>query len=83
MGPILEREALFSKKTPVPMLGCYDNPEDTVEAFYDFWYNFDSWWSFEYLDTKVNEGSDVDDIYQSFYLPSNMASPCFLSRQYR
>jgi len=58
MGPIFEREARFSKKTPVPMLGCYDDPKDTVEAFYDFWYNFDSWRSFEYLDKEVNEGSD-------------------------
>ena len=58
MGPVFEREARFSKKTPVPMLGCYDDPKDTVEAFYDFWYNFDSWRSFEYLDKEVNEGSD-------------------------
>lgn len=29
-----------------------------VEAFYDFWYNFDSWRSFEWLDKEVNEGSD-------------------------
>lgn len=61
MGPIFEREARFSKKTPVPMLGCYDDPKDTVEAFYDFWYNFDSWRSFEYLDKEVNEGSDSRD----------------------
>ncbi|KAJ7220001.1 DnaJ-domain-containing protein [Mycena pura] len=32
-----------------------------VEAFYDFWYNFDSWRSFEYLDKEVNEGSDARD----------------------
>jgi len=29
-----------------------------VEAFYDFWYNFDSWRSFEWMDKEVNEGSD-------------------------
>ncbi|KAF7312144.1 1-cys peroxiredoxin [Mycena indigotica] len=32
-----------------------------VEAFYDFWYNFDSWRSFEWLDKEVNEGSDARD----------------------
>lgn len=56
--PIFEREARFSKKQPVPMLGSYEDSKETVEAFYDFWYNFDSWRSFEYLDKEVNEGSD-------------------------
>jgi DnaJ family protein C protein 2 len=32
-----------------------------VEHFYDFWYNFDSWRSFEWLDKEVNEGSDSRD----------------------
>ena len=57
-GPIFEREARFSRKQPVPMLGAFDDPKEKVEAFYDFWYNFDSWRSFEYLDKEVNEGSD-------------------------
>lgn len=56
--PIFEREARFSKKAPVPMLGENDNSKEDVHAFYDFWYNFDSWRSFEYLDKEVNEGSD-------------------------
>ena len=57
-SPVYELAARFSKKTPVPMLGSFDDPKGTVEAFYDFWYNFDSWRSFEYLDKEVNEGSD-------------------------
>ena len=57
-APVFEREARFSRKQPVPMLGGYDDPKDVVEGFYDFWYNFDSWRSFEYLDKEVNEGSD-------------------------
>ena len=57
-NPIFEREARFSKKQPVPMLGAIDAPKADVEGFYDFWYNFDSWRSFEYLDKEVNEGSD-------------------------
>ena len=57
-APVFEREARFSRKQPVPMLGSYEDSKETVEAFYDFWYNFDSWRSFEYLDKEINEGSD-------------------------
>jgi len=57
-GPVFEREARFSRKQPVPLLGEYRDPKEKVEGFYDFWYNFDSWRSFEYLDKEVNEGSD-------------------------
>ncbi|KAI0922990.1 hypothetical protein AcW1_002509 [Taiwanofungus camphoratus] len=56
--PVFEREARFSRKQPVPMLGSYEDSKEVVEGFYDFWYNFDSWRSFEYLDKEVNEGSD-------------------------
>ena len=58
MAPVFEREARFSRVEPVPMLGRVDAPKAEVEGFYDFWYNFDSWRSFEYLDKEVNEGSD-------------------------
>lgn len=58
LTPIFEREARFSRAQPVPMLGGIDDPKAAVEGFYDFWYNFDSWRSFEYLDKEVNEGSD-------------------------
>lgn len=64
-APVFEREARFSRNKPVPMLGSYDDSKDTVNAFYDFWYNFDSWRSFEYLDKEVNEGSDK---YVSLYM---------------
>ncbi|KAF9781269.1 DnaJ-domain-containing protein [Thelephora terrestris] len=60
-GPVFEREARFSKVKPVPLLGSVDAPKEEVEGFYNFWYNFDSWRSFEYLDKEINEGSDNRD----------------------
>lgn len=57
-APVFEREARFSKIRPVPLLSPVDATKEEVEGFYDFWYNFDSWRSFEYLDKEINEGSD-------------------------
>jgi len=60
-GPVFQREARFSRVQPVPQLGLYEDSKADVNSFYDFWYNFDSWRSFEYLDKEVNEGSDSRD----------------------
>ncbi|KIM34409.1 hypothetical protein M408DRAFT_325816 [Serendipita vermifera MAFF 305830] len=61
MAPVFEMEARFSKTQPAVPLGSEDASKEEVEAFYDFWYNFDSWRSFEYRDKEVNEGSDSRD----------------------
>jgi DnaJ family protein C protein 2 len=61
MGPIFELEARFSKNRPHVPLGAEDATKEEVEGFYDYWYNFDSWRSFEYKDKEVNEGSDSRD----------------------
>ncbi|KAJ1792811.1 Zuotin [Coemansia sp. RSA 1807] len=61
-APVFERESRFSKVTPVPVLGDAEAARDDVEAFYEFWYSFDSWRTFEYLDKEdVGGGGNRDD----------------------
>ncbi|KPI44062.1 Zuotin [Cyphellophora attinorum] len=56
-----ESEARFSNKQPVPKIGDDKSTKEDVEEFYDFWYNFDSWRSFEYLDEDVpDDNADRD-----------------------
>lgn len=58
LAPVFAREARFSKTQPVPGFGGNDASKKEVEGFYDSWYNFDSWRSFEWHDKEANEGSD-------------------------
>ena len=48
----------FSNKTPVPMLGGMNSTLAEIETFYDFWYNFDSWRSFEYFDKEDADSTE-------------------------
>ncbi|BGP55775.1 Zuotin [Rhodotorula sphaerocarpa] len=60
-APVLERAGRFSRRQPAPALGDLDTPKADVEAFYDFFYNMDSWRSFEYEDKDAPEGADSRD----------------------
>lgn len=60
-GKVFEAEGRFSTKQPVPSLGTIDSPKEEVDAFYSFFYNFDSWRTFEWLDEDVPDDSSNRD----------------------
>jgi DnaJ family protein C protein 2 len=60
-GPVFESEARFSKMQPVPKLGNDHSTKEEVETFYNFWYTFDSWRSFEYQDEDVPDDNENRD----------------------
>ena len=60
-GIVFESEARFSKVKPVPKFGDESSTKEQVEEFYNFWYNFDSWRTFEYLDEDVPDDNENRD----------------------
>lgn len=58
---VFKSEGRFSKTHPVPSFGGADASKEQVEGFYNFWYNFDSWRSFEYLDEDVPDDNENRD----------------------
>ncbi|KAK4119345.1 DnaJ-domain-containing protein [Parathielavia appendiculata] len=58
---VFKSEARFSKVHPVPSFGDENSTKEEVENFYNFWYNFDSWRSFEYLDEDVPDDNENRD----------------------
>ena len=55
---MFKAEARFSKHHPVPAFGGVDAGRESVEEFYNFWYSFDSWRTFEYLDEDVPDDNE-------------------------
>ncbi|KAK4247019.1 hypothetical protein C7999DRAFT_41634 [Corynascus novoguineensis] len=60
-GHVFKSEARFSKVHPVPSFGDENSTKEEVENFYNFWYNFDSWRTFEYLDEDVPDDNENRD----------------------
>ena len=60
-NPVFDSEARFSKAQPVPRLGDESATKEAVYHFYEFWYGFDSWRSFEYQDEDVPDDNENRD----------------------
>jgi len=50
-----ERNARWSTTQPVPGLGDKSSTIDQVNRFYNFWFEFDSWREFSYLDEEEKD----------------------------
>lgn len=59
--PIFEKNARWSNKKTVPRLGDMNSLFEDVDAFYSFWYAFDSWREFSYLDEEEKEKAECRD----------------------
>uniref|UniRef100_A0A7N9AN61 DnaJ heat shock protein family (Hsp40) member C2 n=1 Tax=Mastacembelus armatus TaxID=205130 RepID=A0A7N9AN61_9TELE len=59
--PVFERNARWSSKKHVPKLGTMESSFEEVDNFYAFWYNFDSWREFSYLDEEEKEKAECRD----------------------
>ena len=53
--PYFVRNARWSNRKGVPHLGDESTSWDDVNKFYSFWYEFDSWREFSYLDEEDKE----------------------------
>ena len=60
-GPVFETNLRWSNKQPVPELGGEDSTFEDVDEFYKFWYDFDSWREFSYLDEEEKEKGESRD----------------------
>lgn len=61
-GEAFEENARWSIKKKVPQFGNENSTFDEINDFYSFWYDFDSWREFSYLDEENKEtATDRDE----------------------
>ncbi|KAJ9587209.1 hypothetical protein L9F63_019289, partial [Diploptera punctata] len=54
-GKAFDLNSRWSEKMPVPKLGNESTPRGNVEKFYSFWYDFQSWREYSYLDEEEKD----------------------------
>ncbi|KAJ9590343.1 hypothetical protein L9F63_027818, partial [Diploptera punctata] len=65
-GKAFDLNSRWSEKMPVPKLGNESTPRGNVEKFYSFWYDFQSWREYSYLDEE--EKDQAQGCHIQYYL---------------
>jgi len=55
---VFEANSRWSVKTPVPTIGNDESSREEVDMFYTFWYDFDSWREYSYLDEEERDKAE-------------------------
>merc|ERR1712018_621521 len=60
-GPVFDRNSRWSVKRVGAKMGTMESTRNEVDKFYKFWYDFDSWREYSYLDEDKEKGSDREE----------------------